>query len=390
MDWKQNLIDSINQDEQIIFIKFCTLLNHNAQQIEDELIKAIGSKAYSLAAIQRFQNELKERQNRKTNEKIIKNILLKSESNNNIKPKKEKYLNNLLYSDCQKLAKKSMATKNHFEKNYLTILDKILNAHEWNIDETLFELILINSYQTQSSESFWKYANNCIYKKIDLKIVDIHNIYWKFLFLCHWLMRNGHPNVIKDAYGQRSLLVELAKIKTCISPNCCLFQSIESIVFFIEQLGNQDPCVYEKICIELFNYMDKILQLQLEIFDIRGLNIDGAQQKCILNPLKLSIIESSQIYDLIFQLMQKLHNHHHESSFVSENNLKKYQHRFRDQFMQLKLFYSKCQEYDYLNDSIQIPELVDEPPNFGNPSMNDDEFEQQTPVFYPRIVIDEN
>ena len=93
MDWKQNLIDSINQDEQIIFIKFCTLLNHNAQQIEDELIKAIGSKAYSLAAIQRFQNELKERQNRKTNEKIIKNILLKSESNNSIKPKKVSQLN---------------------------------------------------------------------------------------------------------------------------------------------------------------------------------------------------------------------------------------------------------------------------------------------------------
>lgn len=309
-----------------------------------------------------------------------------------------------------------MVPNNDFDKNYMTILDKTLKAHKWKIDETLFELILINSYHTQSSESFWQYANDCIYKKIDFKI-DIHNICWKFLFLCHWLMRNGHPNVIKDAYGQRSLLVELAKIKTCISSNCCPFGLLNPLYFSLvlqkiefhmehtkipgnfvintlqlEQMGNDNPDLYEQMCNELFDYMDKILQLQTEIFDIRGLNSVGEQQKCILNPLKLSIIESSQIYELIFQLMQKLH--HHE--YVGQNERKKYRQRFTSQFMQMKLFYSNCNDYDYLTDSIQIPELIDEPPTFGaiqtnNSAVDDDddeEFERTNIILYPRIVID--
>ena len=91
-NWKQNLIDSITKDDQITYIKFCTLLDQNAQQIEQQLIESIGTKsAYSSTTIQclqkQFQQQQPKQQKPRASKNVIKNILLKSESKSNILPK---------------------------------------------------------------------------------------------------------------------------------------------------------------------------------------------------------------------------------------------------------------------------------------------------------------
>lgn len=58
--WRLSLIESIDKDEQCVFIKFCLLLGQSEEMIEDQLRSILGPKSLSLNSIRQWTSVLKE------------------------------------------------------------------------------------------------------------------------------------------------------------------------------------------------------------------------------------------------------------------------------------------------------------------------------------------
>lgn len=88
----------------------------------------------------------------------------------------------------------------------------------------------------------------------------------------------------------------------------------------VRRLFNDNYNLYSQLCLELFEYMEEILNLVQVIFsslDQSRTNSMTATGQCRLNPLIACIQDSSLLYDYIVKVLFKLHEGNEEiaSSF---------------------------------------------------------------------------
>jgi huntingtin interacting protein 1 len=125
----------------------------------------------------------------------------------------------------------------------------------------------------------------------------------------------------------------------------------------IQCLFNDNWNLYLQLCIELFDYMEELLNLVQVIFtslDQSRSNSMTIAGQCRLNPLIISIQDSSLLYDYIVKLLFKLH----ESNDRNLNEtLQDYRQRLIDQFRRLKRFYGQSSTLQYFKNLIKVPDL---------------------------------
>ncbi|TMW40498.1 hypothetical protein DOY81_014422, partial [Sarcophaga bullata] len=115
------------------------------------------------------------------------------------------------------------------------------------------------------------------------------------------------------------------------------------------------------LCVEVFDYLEHILQVQSQIFTaINNYRMSSMtpQGQCRLAPLITLIQDSNPLYDLCVRVMFHLHDG------LPHDVLTGHRNRFNDIFNKLKAFYENVRPLQYFSDVIQLPHLPENAPNF--------------------------
>uniref|UniRef100_A0A669D2N1 Huntingtin-interacting protein 1-related protein n=1 Tax=Oreochromis niloticus TaxID=8128 RepID=A0A669D2N1_ORENI len=163
--------------------------------------------------------------------------------------------------------------------------------------------IIMGTHKEGGATTFWSYVLN-------LPLSSNSIVSWKFCYLVHKILRDGHRNVIPG--------------------------NLEASDETLEKEAGSD--------------MNKVEANQAKSTTPAG--------QCRLMPLIPLIQDCSFLYHFSVRLLFKLH------SRISPDVLLGHRERFRDLFMSLTQFFDKAREMEFFKTFIQIPDLPDAPPNF--------------------------
>uniref|UniRef100_A0A673AXH8 Huntingtin-interacting protein 1-related protein n=1 Tax=Sphaeramia orbicularis TaxID=375764 RepID=A0A673AXH8_9TELE len=206
---------------------------------------------------------------------------------------------------------------------------------------------------------------------------------WKFCHVFHKLLRDGHPNVIKDSMRNKADLTDMSRMWGHLSEGygklCSIYLKllITKMEFHIknprfpgnlqmsnrqlDEAGENDVNNFFQLTVEMFDYLECELNLFLGVFSSldmsRSVSVTAAGQ-CRLAPLIQVILDSSHLYDYTVKLLFKLH------SCLPADTLQGHRDRFQEQFKKLKNLFYRSSNLQYFKRLIQIPQLPENPPNF--------------------------
>uniref|UniRef100_A0A8C6U7K2 Huntingtin interacting protein 1 n=1 Tax=Neogobius melanostomus TaxID=47308 RepID=A0A8C6U7K2_9GOBI len=226
------------------------------------------------------------------------------------------------------------------------------------------------------SHTFWAAVNR-------LPLSSNAVLCWKFCHVFHKLLRDGHPNVIKDSMRNKADLTDMSRMWGHLSEGygklCSIYLKllITKMEFHIknprfpgnlqmsnrqlEEAGENDVNNFFQLTVEMFDYLECELNLFLGVFNSldmsRSVSVTAAGQ-CRLAPLIQVILDSSHLYDYTVKLLFKLH------SCLPADTLQGHRDRFQEQFKKLKSLFYRSSNLQYFKRLIQIPQLPENPPNF--------------------------
>ncbi|KAJ8342841.1 hypothetical protein SKAU_G00327690 [Synaphobranchus kaupii] len=249
--------------------------------------------------------------------------------------------------------------KENFERNQAVSINKAINTQEVAVKE--------------------KHARNILLPSIPVNAV----LCWKFCHVFHKLLRDGHPNVIKDSMRNKADLNDMSRMWGHLSEGygklCSIYLKllITKMEFHIknprfpgnlqmtdrqlDEAGENDVNNFFQMTVEMFDYLECELNLFLGVFSSldmsRSVSVTAAGQ-CRLAPLIQVILDCSHLYDYNVKLLFKLH------SCLPAETLQGHRDRFQEQFKKLKSLFYRSSNLQYFKRLIQIPQLPENPPNF--------------------------
>uniref|UniRef100_A0A8D3BMC7 Huntingtin-interacting protein 1 n=1 Tax=Scophthalmus maximus TaxID=52904 RepID=A0A8D3BMC7_SCOMX len=229
---------------------------------------------------------------------------------------------------------------------------------------------------TLGAHTFWAAVNR-------LPLSSNAVLCWKFCHVFHKLLRDGHPNVIKDSMRNKADLTDMSRMWGHLSEGygklCSIYLKllITKMEFHIknprfpgnlqmsnrqlDEAGENDVNNFFQLTVEMFDYLECELNLFLGVFSSldmsRSVSVTAAGQ-CRLAPLIQVILDSSHLYDYTVKLLFKLH------SCLPADTLQGHRDRFQEQFKKLKSLFYRSSNLQYFKRLIQIPQLPENPPNF--------------------------
>uniref|UniRef100_A0A8C1C9M5 Huntingtin-interacting protein 1-related protein n=2 Tax=Cyprinus carpio TaxID=7962 RepID=A0A8C1C9M5_CYPCA len=244
--------------------------------------------------------------------------------------------------------------KENFERSQAVSINKAINTQEVAVKEKHARNILL----FKGAHTFWLAVNR-------LPLSSNAVLCWKFCHVFHKLLRDGHPNVIKDSMRHKADLNDMSRMWGHLSEGygklCSIYLKllITKMEFHIknprfpgnlqmsnrqlDEAGENDVNNFFQLTVEMFDYLDCELNLFLGVFSSldmsRSVSVTAAGQ-CRLAPLIQVILDSSHLYDYTVKLLFKLHSCELKSLFYRSSNLQ------------------------YFKRLIQIPQLPENPPNF--------------------------
>uniref|UniRef100_A0A665TEC2 Huntingtin-interacting protein 1-related protein n=1 Tax=Echeneis naucrates TaxID=173247 RepID=A0A665TEC2_ECHNA len=206
---------------------------------------------------------------------------------------------------------------------------------------------------SKGAHTFWAAVNR-------LPLSSNAVLCWKFCHVFHKLLRDGHPNVIKDSMRNKADLTDMSRMWGHLSEGygklCSIYLKllITKMEFHIKnprfpgnlQMSNRQ--------------LDEAGENDVNNFSLdmsRSVSVTAAGQ-CRLAPLIQVILDCSHLYDYTVKLLFKLH------SCLPADTLQGHRDRFQEQFKKLKSLFYRSSNLQYFKRLIQIPQLPENPPNF--------------------------
>uniref|UniRef100_A0A667YTD5 Huntingtin interacting protein 1 n=1 Tax=Myripristis murdjan TaxID=586833 RepID=A0A667YTD5_9TELE len=247
--------------------------------------------------------------------------------------------------------------KENFERGQAVSINKAINTQEVAVKEKHARNILAKCV-CKGAHTFWAAVNR-------LPLSSNAVLCWKFCHVFHKLLRDGHPNVIKDSMRNKADLTDMSRMWGHLSEGygklCSIYLKllITKMEFHIknprfpgnlqmsnrqlDEAGENDVNNFFQLTVEMFDYLECELNLFLGVFSSldmsRSVSVTAAGQ-CRLAPLIQVILDCSHLYDYTVKLLFKLHSCELKSLFYRSSNLQ------------------------YFKRLIQIPQLPENPPNF--------------------------
>uniref|UniRef100_A0A8C7LXX5 I/LWEQ domain-containing protein n=1 Tax=Oncorhynchus mykiss TaxID=8022 RepID=A0A8C7LXX5_ONCMY len=240
-------------------------------------------------------------------------------------------------------------------------ISKSITSSETPLKEKYARSIL--SKHEGGATTFWSFI-------INLPLSSNAIISWKFCYMLHKVLRDGHHNVshpihgnLHDRYGHivslsakfLSLKMEF-HVKHKVIPG-----NLEATDETVEREAGTDVNKIFDMTHELLDYLDAALTMSETVW--RQLDANAGKSttpagQCRLGPLIPVILDCSWLYHFSVKLLFKLH------SCVSADSLLGHRERFRDLFNSLTKLFDRARETEFFKKFIQIPDLPDSPPNF--------------------------
>uniref|UniRef100_A0A8C1LZ75 Huntingtin-interacting protein 1 n=1 Tax=Cyprinus carpio TaxID=7962 RepID=A0A8C1LZ75_CYPCA len=266
--------------------------------------------------------------------------------------------------------------KENFERSQAVSINKAINTQEVAVKEKHARTCILGTHHEKGAHTFWLAVNR-------LPLSSNAVLCWKFCHVFHKLLRDGHPNVIKDSMRHKADLNDMSRMWGHLSEGygklCSIYLKllITKMEFHIknprfpgnlqmsnrqlDEAGENDVNNFFQLTVEMFDYLDCELNLFLGVFSSldmsRSVSVTAAGQ-CRLAPLIQVILDSSHLYDYTVKLLFKLH------SCLPADTLQGHRDRFQEQFKKLKSLFYRSSNLQYFKRLIQIPQLPENPPNF--------------------------
>ncbi|XP_037868336.1 huntingtin-interacting protein 1 isoform X6 [Bombyx mori] len=268
------------------------------------------------------------------------------------------------------------AEREQFEKTQTLAIQKAINTNETPVKEKHVRSTIIGTFREQSAITYWMVA-------VRLPIQDNRIVAWKFCHVTHKLLREGHPACLDDSQRHISMIENLGKLWVHLREGygklvhlyCNLLVcklkfharnprfpgNMQLTADELDAIAENDVNNYFQLCVELFDYMDEILNLQAAVFDSLGnarANSMTASGQCRLAALIPCAQDASQLYDCNVRLLFRLH------AALPADTLLGHRERFRQQFKKLSTFYKHASSLQYYRNLLTLPVLPSNPPNF--------------------------
>ncbi|XP_067114318.1 huntingtin-interacting protein 1-related protein-like isoform X2 [Osmerus mordax] len=275
-----------------------------------------------------------------------------------------------------KTEKAIAAEKEQFHKEQLHSISKTITSSESPPKEKYVRNIIMGTHKEAGAATFWAYMLN-----VPLSSNAI--VSWKFCFMVHKLLRDGHPNSVRDSnrhsrnvkdmgvlwgnlHDRYGHIVALSAKFLCNkmefhAKHKTIPGNLEASDDTVEREAGNDVNKVFDMTQELLDYLDSGLKMAETVWrqlDANGAKCSTPAGQCRLAPLIPLILDCSFLYHFTVKLMFKLH------SRVSPDSLLGHRERFRDLFNSLTRFFDRAREMEFFKKVIQIPDLPDAPPNF--------------------------
>ncbi|KAI5099729.1 huntingtin-interacting protein 1-related protein, partial [Silurus meridionalis] len=265
------------------------------------------------------------------------------------------------------------AEKEQFVKLQLQSISKCITSTEAPLKSKYSRNILLGTHWENGAVVFWSHA-------VSLPLASNAILSWKFCHMVHILLRDGHPNTLRDSRGHvpnirqmgtlwGSLHDRYGHIVALYAKFLCLKidfhckhkvipPNLEAPEEVLERAIAVDINEVFETTGEVLDYMDAALILQETVFgqlESNNTSSTSAVGQCRLAPLVLLLQDCSPLYHFLVKLLFKLH------SRIPMDALLGHRERFRNH---LSLFYEKARSIEFFKTIIQIPDFPDSPPNF--------------------------
>ncbi|EHB08279.1 Huntingtin-interacting protein 1, partial [Heterocephalus glaber] len=235
---------------------------------------------------------------------------------------------------------------------------------------------ILGTHHEKGAQTFWSVVNR-------LPLSSNAMLCWKFCHVFHKLLRDGHPNVLKDSLRYKNELSDMSRMWGHLSEGygqlCSIYLkllrtkmeyhtknprfpgNLQMSDRQLDEAGESDVNNFFQLTVEMFDYLECELNLFQTVFNSldmsRSVSVTTAGQ-CRLAPLIQVILDCSHLYDYTVKLLFKLH------SCLPADTLQGHRDRFMEQFTKLKDLFHRSSNLQYFKRLIQIPQLPENPPNF--------------------------
>ncbi|XP_028937790.1 huntingtin-interacting protein 1 isoform X2 [Ornithorhynchus anatinus] len=255
-------------------------------------------------------------------------------------------------------------------------INKAINTQEVAVKEKHARTCILGTHHEKGAQTFWSVVNR-------LPLSSNAVLCWKFCHVFHKLLRDGHPNVLKDSVRFKNELSDMSRMWGHLSEGygqlCSIYLKLlrTKMEFHtknprfpgnlqmsdrqLDEAGENDVNNFFQLTVEMFDYLEWELNLFQTVFGSldmsRSVSVTATGQ-CRLAPLIQTILDSSHLYDYTVKLLFKLH------SCLPADTLQGHRDRFVEQFKKLKDLFYRSSNLQYFKRLIQIPQLPEHPPNF--------------------------
>ncbi|XP_053313186.1 huntingtin-interacting protein 1 isoform X1 [Spea bombifrons] len=255
-------------------------------------------------------------------------------------------------------------------------INKAINTQEAAVKEKHARTCILGTHHEKGAHTFWVAVNR-------LPLSSNAVLCWKFCHVFHKLLRDGHPNVLKDSLRYKNELIDMSRMWGHLSDGygqlCSIYLKLlnTKMEFHtknprfpgnlqmtdrqLDEAGENDVNNFFQLTVEIFDYMEWELNLFHTVFKSldmsRSVSVTAAGQ-CRLSPLIQVILDCSHLYDYTVKLLFKLH------SCLPTDTLQGHRDRFMEQFQKLKDLFYRSSNLQYFKRLLQIPQLPENPPNF--------------------------
>uniref|UniRef100_A0A8D0G739 Huntingtin interacting protein 1 n=1 Tax=Sphenodon punctatus TaxID=8508 RepID=A0A8D0G739_SPHPU len=272
------------------------------------------------------------------------------------------------------------AEREGFERSQTVSINKAINTQEVAVKENHSlacpSPCILGTHHEKGAHTFWSVVNR-------LPLSSNAVLCWKFCHVFHKLLRDGHPNVLKDSVRYKGELSDMSRMWGHLSEGygqlCSVYLKLlrTKMEFHtknprfpgnlqmsdrqLDEAGENDVNNFFQLTVEIFDYLECELNLFQTVFSSldmsRSVSVTVAGQ-CRLAPLIQVILDCSHLYDYTVKLLFKLH------SCLPADTLQGHRDRFLEQFRKLKDLFYRSSNLQYFKRLIQIPQLPENPPNF--------------------------
>ncbi|XP_077633923.1 huntingtin-interacting protein 1 isoform X1 [Crocuta crocuta] len=268
------------------------------------------------------------------------------------------------------------AERESFERTQTVSINKAINTQEVAVKEKHARTCILGTHHEKGAQTFWSVVNR-------LPLSSNAVLCWKFCHVFHKLLRDGHPNVLKDSLRYKNELSDMSRMWGHLSEGygrlCSTYLrllrtkmeyhtknprfpgNLQMSDRQLDEAGESDVNNFFQLTVEMFDYLECELNLFQTVFSSldmsRSVSVTTAGQ-CRLAPLIQVILDCSHLYDYTVKLLFKLH------SCLPADTLQGHRDRFMEQFTKLKDLFYRSSNLQYFKRLIQIPQLPENPPNF--------------------------